>query len=134
MQGKNVGLWDSCGLKQGNPLQIFQIDNQVILFLFTFLWFSFSYQFLLKVISLYMWGKIYVGNWERYGLNQGNPLQNFQITNQIILFLFFFGFFTFYIKKYIKSKIFVYVREKICRTLRQLQTEKGESLDFLKNH
>ena len=43
LMGKYVGHWGSYSLKQGNYLQNFQINNQVILFLFPFLWFSFLY-------------------------------------------------------------------------------------------
>ena len=65
------------------------------------------------------------GHWGRYGLKQGDPLQNFQITNQVILFLFIFFWFSFLYQNFIKGKTFVNPRENICRPLSQLQPETG---------
>ena len=65
----------------------------------------------------------YFGPRYSYGLKQGNPSQTFQITNNILFLLFTFHGIIYYIKKFIKGKIFVYVREKICRHLRQLRPE-----------
>ena len=83
-------------LKQGNLLQKFQITNQVILFVFTFVCFSFKKKNLSVVRPLLMWGRVYVGYRGIYSLKQGNPLQDFNITNQMINLLFFSYGFTFY--------------------------------------
>ena len=77
--------------------------------------------------------KIYVSYWGRYGLKQGNPLQNSQINNQTILYLFSFLWFSFLYKKFIDGKILVYVRENICRSLRKIWPEIGASLAIFLN-
>ena len=96
-------------------------------YLALFLLFSFYVNTFIKYKKI-MWGKIYVIHWGSYGLKQGNLLQKFQITNQIILFLFDILWFSFYTKKYIKGKKVFNVTEKICWPLRKLRPETGESL------
>ena len=48
-----------------------------------------------------------VGFWGIYGLKQGNLLQNFDITNQNLLFVFFFLLFSLLKKKFVKGNTFV---------------------------
>ena len=80
---KSVVLWGSFGLKQGNPLQFFKTLIQLYLFcLFLYFWITVSKR-VSKEIFLDIKFKS-VGLWGRYGLKQGIPLQNLNISNQII--------------------------------------------------
>ena len=94
-----VNHWGSYGHKQGNPLQNFQISNQIIIILFYFLWFYFYINFLSKVRYLFMWGKIYFIHLGSYGLKQGNTMQFFKSVIKLYFSCFLFCGFTFYIKK-----------------------------------
>ena len=73
MNWKSVGLRESYGLKQGNPLQNLKISNQIIFVLSPDLLFYLMYQ---KVYQ--RWDVLrlneYVGLWGIYSLKQGNPL------------------------------------------------------------
>ena len=66
----------------GESLAIFYIANQIILPLFSSVWFYFLYQNSIKVNIFLMWGKIYFGHWGRYSLKRGHPFRKFWITNQ----------------------------------------------------
>ena len=80
---KSVGLWGSYGLKQGNPLQFFKTLIQLYLpSLFLYFWLTVSKR-VSKAIFLDNKFKIF-GLLGSYGLKQGNPLQNINISNQII--------------------------------------------------
>ena len=80
---KSVGLSGSYGLKQGNPLQFFKTLIQLYLFcLFLYFWLTVSKR-VSKAIFLDITFKS-VGLWGSYGLKQGNPLQNINISNKII--------------------------------------------------
>ena len=80
---KSIVLLGSYVLKQGNPLQLFKTLIQLYLFsLFLYFWLTVSNR-VSKAIFLDMKFKS-VGLWGSYGLKQGNPLQNLNISNQII--------------------------------------------------
>ena len=80
---KSVGLRGSYGLKQGNTLQLFKTLIQLYLFcIFLYFWLAVSKR-VWKAIFLDITFKS-VGLWGRYGLKQGNPLQNLKFSNQII--------------------------------------------------
>ena len=67
-----VGHWGSYGLKQGNPM-IILITNQIILILFIFYGFLFTWKFLSKLRFLFCEGK-YVSDIEAAtALNRGIP-------------------------------------------------------------
>ena len=110
------------------PWKTFKLLIRLYFSCFLYYIFLFYIKSLSMVRYLFMWGKRYVSHLGRYVLKQGNPLKKNQIANKIILFLFYFLWFSFYIQNFIKGKIFVYVQETICRPLRQLRPETGESL------
>ena len=72
----------------------------VLIFISIFLW---------MVRYLFMWYKGYVVHWWNYGLEQGNPLQNFQITKQIIMILFSFLWF-YFLYQYVYQWLYLYLR------------------------
>ena len=83
---KSAGLLGIYCLKQGNPLQYFKTLIQLYLFyLFFYFWLTVSKR-VSKAIFLDITFKS-VGLWGRYGLKQGNPLQNLKISNQIVFVL-----------------------------------------------
>ena len=80
---KSVGRWGSYVLKQGNPLQFFKTLIQLYLFdVFLYFWLTVSKR-VSKAIFLEIKFKS-IGRWGSYGLKLGNPLQNINISNQII--------------------------------------------------
>ena len=84
---KSVGLWGSYALKQGNPLQFFQNTDPIVFVLFISLFLNYCIKESIKGNILDIKFKS-VDLWCRYGLKQGNPLQNIKITNQIVFVLF----------------------------------------------
>ena len=62
--------------------------------------------------------------------NKVIPCNFFKSLIKLDFSCFLFYVFPFYINKFIKGKIFVYVKENICSSLSQLQPETGESIDF----
>ena len=83
----NVFLWVRYILKQGNPLKIFKTLIQLNFSCF------FLYSFT-NCIKNGIKGNIFgdlkqIGLWGSYGLKQGNPLQNFETTNQIVFVLYY---------------------------------------------
>ena len=80
---KSVGLWGSYSLKQGNTLQIFQDSDPIVFVLFISLFWLTVSKRVSKAIFLDIKFKS-VGLWGSYGIKQGNPLQNLNISNQII--------------------------------------------------
>ena len=82
----SAGILGSYGLKQANPLQFFKTLIQLYLFyLFFYFWLTVSKR-VSKAIFLDI-TFLSVGLWGRYGLKQGNPLQNPKISNQIVFVL-----------------------------------------------
>ena len=60
--------------------------------------------------------------------NRGIPFKIFKSLIKLYFYCFIFYFFPLYIYIFIKGKTFVNARENICRPLRQLGPETGESL------
>ena len=113
---------------RGAPCKISNSLSRYTFLVLFYYYFLFLSKWSSKWRSLYIWGEICVGHWESSGAKQGNTLKKFQITNQIKLFLFDQLWFYFYFNKFIKGKIFAFVREKICWPFRQIRPETGEYL------
>ena len=82
---KSVGLWGSYGLKQGNPLQIFQTLIQLYLICLILYFLNTVSKRVSKAIFLDITFKN-VGLWGSYGLKQGNPLQFYKTMIQLYFF------------------------------------------------
>ena len=86
-----------------------------------------------NIRHLLMWGEKYVVLWGSYVLKQGNPLQFLKSLIKLYFYCLLLHIFHYLIKEVIKGNTSVYVVCKICRPLRQLQPETGESLDFFES-
>ena len=115
---------------RGIHCKIFKSSIKLYFSCFICMVFLFISKSLSMVRYLFMWEKIYVGQWVRYVLKQGNPLQKFKSLIKLYFSYILFYSFPFYIKNFIYGDIFVYVREKIYRPLRQLRPKIGKSLAY----
>ena len=129
---KSVRLWDSYGLKQGNPLQILKLSSQIIFFLSPDLLFYLMYQngyqrwYILRINEC-------VGLWVRYILKEGNMLYFFQNANPIIFFTFIYLFFNLLYQRGCQRLDLLEIKWKKRRPMMQLRPETDESLAIFQN-
>ena len=85
----SFGHWGSYGLKQGTPLQNFQFTTQIIIFLFSFLCFSFLYQKVYQRWDLCLCeGKYVSAIEEAMAWNRGIPCKKVKSLIKLYLLLF----------------------------------------------